>query len=223
MAPITVIIPTSPIPEHPATDTIGKVIASVKRHLPGSEIIVMCDGVRPSVAGRTAQYDGYKDNLRTYGVEIREFDQPMQQARMVRAVLPEVKTELVMFIEHDIVLDEKEIDWKRIKELAAQGYLVRPYWNQGIHPEHEYLMRGELEPGFVKTVQFSGWVFMCRKDYLQRMVDVIGEQNAMLETPLYSVMSEQPWEAWRQVIYLPEGNTVRFHHLDGRQGDAKEW
>ena len=59
MREITVVIPTSPIPSHPSTAIIDETIASVRKQLPDSRIIVTADGVRAEQVGMANNYFEY--------------------------------------------------------------------------------------------------------------------------------------------------------------------
>lgn len=222
---ITVIIPTSPIPSHPSTAIIEKVIASVRKHLPEAQIVIMMDGIRPSVEFRRAQYEDYKNRLKALNlpnVAWVEFHRPTQQAMMLRHVLPQASTESFMFIEHDAYLDERPIPFQDFEDALALVNLIRLYWHPVIHPEHEYLMHGNCGTEFMKTTQFSGWPFVSKTKWFAELIDKhfsLG-QSAMIETVLYSPIVSAPWDEYKLVIWTAsDRDFVSFHHLNGRVGD----
>lgn len=258
---ITVLVPTSPIPSHPSTELLDKVIASIRFHLPESKIIIMADGVRSQVGHRAAQYEEYlsrvSDKLARmeYGNAMMPiFTEPTHQAGMTDMMLDaHVDTPYVAFFEHDVTLvtnqnprDEENtgvthpedcvIRWDEIVDLLESGgsNLVRFYLWEKIWHEHQYLMRGQMIQGssrFIQTVQFSGWPFVARTDYLWHLLTeaVPCGEKTMIEPAVYGLISESSWEQHRLTIYLPEPNGRRFYHLNGRVDattglrDSSDW
>lgn len=225
MNDITVIIPTSPIPAHPSTRIIETVLASVRRHLPDEHIHVLCDGVRPELEHRRRQYEEYVRNMghwRGYGQLMWEIHKEHRhQAGMVKDALADVRTPFFFFCEHDCVLDERPIDWEAIKKLLYSGdaNTVRLYWHETIHPEHTHLMSDRVGD-FVKTIQWSGWPFIGRVDFYQKLLDQYfgGDASSqMLESGLYGPVLASPWEDFKTWIYCkPDRMGVTFRHLNGR-------
>jgi hypothetical protein len=230
---VTCLIPTSPIPSHPSTAIIDEVIAGIRHYFPVAKIIIMCDGVRPSVEHRRSQYQQYLTRLNSSidmfypNVQLKIFADPTQQAWMTRETLKEVTTPFVIFNEHDAILkSEPPIEWDAIFHLLEtdDANLVRFYHWDRIWHEHEYLMRGEfMHSGvhFVRTVQFSGWPFIAKTDYLRRLVtDYFGPHDRkMIETGLYGPICSAPWAAHKMVIYYPD-NADTFLHRNARVGDS---
>ena len=226
-SPISVIIPTSPVPLHPSIAVIENCVDSIRRHLPDSEIIICCDGVRKELDHRAGQYSKYLCALFYQchyvwkNVRYMHHLEHLHQAEMTRRALETVITPLVLFFEHDATLDDKFIDWGAINELllSEEANTVRFYWHCELHPEAMYLM-GERTGPFVKTRQWSSWPHVSRTDFFKK---IIAEHfppgvKKMLETVLYSPVLESPWEAYRTYLYCPEGGDgVRFHHLDARR------
>src|SRR5689334_13225915 len=106
---VTILIPTSPIPRHPDTSLIEECVGAIRSYFSTARIIIMADGVRPSVAYRREQYDGYKTRLaelcnkfKLGRTELKIFSEHSQQAIMTANVLQHhVDTSLIMFVEHD--------------------------------------------------------------------------------------------------------------------------
>lgn len=233
---ITVVIPTSPIPSHPNTEMIEFVISSIRYQLPNSRIIIMCDGVRDAVSHRKEQYEEYKKNLRFLfekdfpKIMIKEFNKPSQQAMMLQSTLSEIEDPVMFFVEHDCVILPKKIDWNAISESLLSDSLryVRFYWQNTIHPEHDYLM-GELVElygsKFIKTKQWSGWPHLStKKQYARDLFQYFNGDNEMLESIFYGPCANSSWNKFRTGIYITEEGTQFFKHLDGRNGeDTKEW
>ena len=237
---LTILIPTSPIPSHPSTDIIDETISGIRLYFPTARIIVMCDGVRASVEHRRGQYQEYLRNLSAKYVgdriEFCYFNDPTQQAWMTREVLKTVvTTSLVLFNEHDACLRAyPPIQWGTIFRLLQTEYanLVRFYHWDRIWHEHEYLMREHFiyeDVEFVQTVQFSGWPFVAKKEYLQKILTdhFAPTERKMIETGLYGPIASAPWEQNKMVIYYPE-NADTFVHRNGRVNelgikDPGEW
>lgn len=196
---ITALIPTSPIPSHPSTEIIERVVSAVRFHLPESRIIIMCDGLRDEVKHRGPQYADYKNNLKVLAntiwknVVIKEFTEHLHQAAMTRETMKDVITPLTLFNEHDAYLvtdrnprdientgrtdhpEDRSINWKDISDIIASGgvNMVRFYLWEKIWHEHEYLMCGQMLQGestFIQTRQFSGWPNIASSDFYRKIL-----------------------------------------------------
>jgi len=221
---ITVLVPTSPIPSHPSTEIISKCLDGIRANLPKSQIIVMADGIREQVLYRAKQYRGFLENLPGQldsNTRLITFEDHMHQAEMTFRTLKEVKTPLVLFVEHDAVLrHEPPIEWLDICDLLMSGRadMVRFYLWEQIWHEHEYLMAGELRHNgvrFVKTRQYSQWPLICTKEYHQRILDPLETRKTMIEPAVYGQVYYGGWEKNKIVIYAPP-NMLTFRHLNGR-------
>ncbi len=251
---ITVLMPTSAIPSHPDTYKIDQCIAGIRHHLPTAEIIIMCDGCRPSVEHRRTQYEEYKQRLvwkaqhdpAWKNIQVVIFDQGGEnhpcQSGMVRSVLARglVKTPLIFFAEHDAPMTtepDKPIDWDRIVKVLEFGLanIVRFYYHEALIPEHSYLFHGSFRlndqgPEFVRTTQYSGWPHVTRTEYMRELIAKYSPfrgKDTVLETCLYSPISDSTWPEFKVVIYADGKNISRFQHTNGRgeaeQRDAVDW
>lgn len=249
---VTVCIPTSPIPRHPDTSLIEECIASVRGYFPDAQILLMADGVRPSVKHRAEQYEEYKENLQVRVVPGHlcaywGFKEHHHQGLMLKRLLWQITTPTVLFVEHDAILrHDPAIRWGTIfKALIEERTLnmVRFYnWDHAPWHEHEYLMRGDYEldgTRFIKTVQFSGWPFISTTEYLKSLLEqhLSNNQKVMLETAFYGPVAAAPWEQNKIAIYAPkwieDGLEIEksrmFTHRDGRsdektgERDPGEW
>lgn len=226
MNDITVIIPTSPIPSHPSTEVIERAIDSIRLHLPDSRILILADGIRQEMQHRKDQYLEYIRRLYALArekyshIDVVPFPLHRQQAGMLKWVMDDIHTPLLMFFEHDATLDDKPIEWDAIKALlfSSEANTVRFYWHQELHPEHSHLMLDRFGP-FVKTVQWSSWPHVSRTSFYQRILaqHFADDDKKMTETVLYSPVLESPWEEYKTVIYAPEPDAIRFHHWDARR------
>jgi hypothetical protein len=221
-SPITVIIPTSPIPIHPSTEIIEKVIHSIRHQLPEAQIWILIDGVREQMKHRAGQYKEYVRrlmNLADEDIILLPFAKHLQQAGMLKIAISEISTPLLLFCEHDAVLDDKPIAWDKIENLllSEEAYLVRLYWNSVPHPEHLAFF-GDRSGEFIKTTQYSGWPHIARVDFYKRVLREYfsGNDKQMLESALYGPCCGMPWEVFKMWVYCPDGDGVRFHHLNAR-------
>lgn len=210
---ITVLIPTSPIPSHPNTEILEKVIDSIRFHLPTSEIIIMADGVREQIGHRTVQYAEYLKRvgecctaMRWGRTSLCLADKHYHQAALTRKVIENyVKTPFIYFSEHDTPLvttfnprdvggngrtiyEDCIIRWDEICDLLASrgANMVRFYLWEKIWWEHEYLMRGQMIQGesrFIQTVQFSGWPNIATTAYYKRLLAEIPEGKKTMIEP----------------------------------------
>lgn len=234
---VTVLIPTSPIPAHPDTSVIEATIDSVRDHLPSAEIIVMCDGVRPEQASRTADYEEYQrrllwlcDHRWTHVTPVRS-EAHQHQANLTRAALEFVRTPCVLFVEHDtpLVTDEP-IDWQSIIAAVRSGEvnMIRLHHEAVILEPHRPLMIDQTPIRIagcplLRTVQWSQRPHVASTDYYRRVIDehFPTTSRTMIEDKLHSVCQVEPWSSNRVAIYAPGTNLKRSLHLDGRGADPK--
>lgn len=245
---ITVVIPTSPIPSHPSTAIIEETIESVRSHLPFSPILIQVDGLRPEQENYRDAYRDYRSRLwdlvaeKWSNVTIAEFGVFQHQASMMKKTIGEIKTPLMLYIEHDTPLCEgKEIDWNGMVYAVQSGTLnsvrLHHYDLGWIHPEHDYLMldreRLYYEPAHlpvIRTVQWSQRAHLTTVDFYKKILSYFkDESRTMIEDHFYNVIDQQiawkgkhaVWEEWRLAIYAPEGHIKRSRDLNGRDGGPK--
>lgn len=241
--PITAVVPVSPIPSHPDTAILDETIASIRHHLPDAPIIVTFDGVRPEDEARHGAYDEHirralwrldklHGNVRPF-----VFDQHKHQTGMLRAVLDEIGTPLLMYVEADtpLVTDEP-IDWPSVTEFLMSGRsnLVR-FHHEGVIPaEHEHMMHGPTgfeDAKFVLTSQWSQRPHVASVAFYRRILASHFSRDArsFIEDKMHGVVDEaflidglMGWDQYRLHIYDPDnGNMKRSYHLDGRAGGPK--
>lgn len=232
---ITVLISTSPIPSHPSTAILDETIQSIRFHLPESEILVMCDGVRPEQEIRRKDYGEYLHRLLwKCNHEYRNIlpiihEEFLHQALMTKQVLNEVRTPLILFMEHDtpLVTDEP-ILWEVCARTIQDGFCnsIRFLHEAGILDEHSYLMRGRdkyLRQDFVKTVQWSQRPHLASTEFYRQILKENFNENSrtFIEDKMHSVVQCAPWERYKLVIYAPPGNMKHSLHSDGRAGERK--
>jgi len=234
---ITVIISSSPIPSHPSPRMIKETIASVRAHLPESEILIMQDGVRPEQEHRRVDYETYKQELlflcrnEYHNVLPIFFDEFLHQAEMTRRTLDKIKTPYLLFLEHDTPLcDSLPIEWDGIVRILESGWAesVRfHHYDLGyIHPEHWHLMidKERQEAGGIKamrTNQYSQRPHVAMVDFYRRMMSNFSENNrTFIEDRVYTLFYEGK-SPFKLAIYTPEGHIKRSRDLNGREGGEK--
>jgi hypothetical protein len=231
---ITVIIPTSPIPLHPSTALIETAIDSIRKHLPGVEILIQCDGVRAENENRREQYEEFKRRLlglccqKYQGVLPILFPEFKHQAEMLRESFEYIKTPLLFYEEGDWRILDRPIDWDAMANAILNGQLnhIRLCRWEEIHPAHEYLMDGHANfDGLpvVLTHQWSGHPALASVEFYKQ---IIGQFRVgcrtLIEEFIYGPVVNAPWSEYKCAIYAPdEGGYKRIEHTDGRQADPK--
>jgi hypothetical protein len=235
---ITVIIPTSPIPSHPSTAITDETIASVRKQLPDSRIIVTADGVRAEQVEMANSYFEYLVALNKQAkVDIVLHTQYIHQAEMMKRVLPDIKTSLLLYLEHDTPLcDDLYIPWTKIADdvLSGEVNLMRfHHYDLGRIPdEHQYLMLPPRQRNvpFIPTIQWSQRAHVTTPAFYSRVLSHFSANSrTMIEDRIYGVImgevaahgKEAAWESWRLAIYNPEGHIKRSRDLNGRDGGPK--
>ena len=230
---ITCVIPTSPIPSHPSTAILDETISSIRFHMPEARIIVMADGLRDEQDDLLENYDLYlrrilhRGNERRLGA-IRVFNGFQHQVGMMRMILPQIQTELLLWCEHDtpLVTDEP-IDWYGCCAAIESGdvNLIRFLHEAHILSEHEHLMLEQIESHGVplrKTIQFSARPHLASVAFYRKLLERFSPNaKCFLEDAAHSFCQSEPWADWRLSIYNPAGNAKRSLHSDGRAGGPK--
>ena len=189
---ISVIVPTSPVPRHPATDHLEETLASIRDRLPRAEIILVADPPRPELAVRHHAYQEYlqqvcwKANLEWTNVLPILLPDWRHQALAVKVALEHVTSPLLLFVEHDTPL-VGEIPWAPICEVLLSGAAnsVRFYHEVEIHPDHAHLMLGGVHTdvmagltggrvdhpiSLLRTVQWSQRPHLARVDFYRNKI-----------------------------------------------------
>ncbi len=239
---VTVIIPVSPIKSHPSTDILDQTIKSIRYHLPTSEIIVTFDGVRGEQVDKVDDYEEFKRralwnfNFNHKNITPVIFYEHMHQTGMMKNIIDDIKTKLIMYVEQDtpLVIDE-EIAFDDIFRTILSGDLnvVRLYHEGVIPREHEYLMHGLLlseDTKFVKTSQWSQRPHVSTIAFYRDMLNSHFSENSksFIEDKMHGVLQNaynddgmQGWNLFRVAIYCPGDNMKRSYHTDGRAGEQK--
>lgn len=243
-APLTALVPTSPIESHPSTEILDETIASIRFHHPDAEIVLMIDGVRPEQEHLRERYEQYvarilwRCNFEWRRVVPLRFEEHTHQVGMTRRALDLVRTPLVLFVEHDtpLVLD-CPIPWDDIERAITDGDLnvVRLFHEGCRQTEHRHLELGDPidlhHMPTLRTMQWSQRPHVASTAFYREMLARHFTEGArtMIEDVLHGKAEEawlrdgeMAWHLWRIGIYAPEGNMKRSYHLDGR-GEASKF
>jgi len=225
---ITVLISSSPILSHPSNEIVAETIRSVQHQLPDAPIVLMCDGVRPEQESKRAAYSGYLESLGSLPVSVVIEKEFCHQALMTMHALEQVETPFVLFVEHDTPIVDRFIDWMMFKQQLSSGTtnMIRCHYDETIHPEHQYLMRGKSGTNLIKTIQWSQRPHLANTQWYGDLLKANFNLNSrtFIEDKIYSPVVNAPWEAYRLTIYDPEGNgqmMKRSGNLDGRSTEPK--
>lgn len=237
---VTVLMSTSPIPTNPSTEVIEKAIESIRYHLPDAEILIMADGVRKEQQHLQKDYQEFlrtilwKANLEWENITVIAFEEHEHQLGMTRKTLPLVDTELVFFLEHDMLLKKRKIEWDKIIPLVKSEYMdtIRFYFDKQLEPAHEYLftsMQPETINGvrLVKTGQWSQRPHISKKSYYEQILSEYASENAysMIEDAIHGLIADDfvvnGWGHNKVAIYTPGDNYSFAYHIDGRGNESK--
>lgn len=239
---ITVLVPTSPIKMHPDTTVIEETIKSIRDRLPNSRIILMFDGVREEQADRRAGYEEYirrvlwLANWEWSNVYPMIFDEHTHQAEMTRQALRHVRTDTILFVEHDTPLCE-DIPFRELRWCVASNTfnVIRLHHEALILPDHKHMML-DSEPQtyygipILRTAQWSQRPHVASTDFYRRMLDTYFTDHAktMIEDGIHGKVAEAyrtrglvGWNEFKVGIYAPKGDMKRSYHTDARGQDSK--
>jgi hypothetical protein len=229
---MTIIIPSSIIPSHPDTRILEQTIESIRYHFPTEEIIITFDGVREEQKDRQSDYDKYIQkalflcNTKWNAIPLI-FNEHVHQIGMMKEALKHVKTPLVLYVEQDMPLvTDEPIEWDKINKFILDGHAntVRLHFEAFIPEPHKYLMIGEPENGFLRTIQWSQRPAVTLTDHYKFLVDNYFTENAkcFIEEVLHGKAQTEDWEIFKLWIYHPDGGNIkRAFTIDGREGTEK--
>lgn len=239
----TAVVVTSPSKLHPSTDMLRETLDSIRFHSPLCEILVMFDGVRPEAKKATDAYEEYVNRaLHMINAEYQNVvpfvaKNHMHQSGLMRWALDEIRTPLVLFMEHDTPFrtnawPEWEIPWVMVEDVVMSGMLnvARFHFEATIPWEHDHLM---LDPGpidildvpFRRTAQWSQRPHLARTEFYRWLMATYftPHSRCMIEDCVLGpaergAHDKAEWANWRIGIYSPDGSLARTLHTDGRQG-----
>lgn len=230
---ITVVTPVSPIPSHPDTSILERTVESVRHHLPDAEIVLLFDGVRDEQEHLTEPYREHIAKVLKLGwgnVSPFLFANHTHQVGMLRNVIDDITTPLMMFVEQDTpLLTDRAIDWALITEwlLTGRSNCIRLYHEEVVPEPHQYLMHGMDAGPFLKTAQYSARPHVATvSQYRKWLTEFTPHANTFLEDKLHSVVQEavkhQGWGSQKVHIYAPDNDGWRrSDHLNGRGAESK--
>lgn len=247
---ITVLIPTSPTPEHPSTRSLEEVVRSVRQQLPDAEILIGFDGVRREQAVRACDYEEYArrvcelcEHVWSGVTPVVDPELPwLHQANITRRLLELVRTPAVLFVEHDTPLTEDPIPWGDLEAVVVSGpcHVVRFHFEVAVHPEHEHLMLDQKPQlcmsdhsagvPLLRTAQWSQRPHLASRAFYDRILDTYFglDSRTMIEDVMHGVLQyyysnygEAGWEQFGVWMFAPEGSIKRSDHLDTRGDDPK--
>lgn len=232
-------MPTSPIPTHPDTSILETTVASVRHWLPDAEIILTFDGLGPEHYHRHDSYEEYIRRalwLADHGgwgpVRPELFSSHHHQSGMMRQVITEISTPLLLYVEHDapLVTDEP-IDFDAAAQflLSGRGDLLRFHHESVIPMEHRHMMhdgyRHHCE--VIRTTQWSQRPHLATRAFYSRILDshFSWSDRTFIEDRMHGIVDNAylrfgmlGWQQYRLHIYNPGGeNLKRSYHLDGRK------
>lgn len=238
MPDISVIVPISPIKQNPEISILSETIASIRHHLPDSEIILCFDGVRPEQDPRRGDYEEAIRRIlwtadRSWGAVVPfVWDDHLHQVGMLRRVIETIETPLMMLVEQDtpLVCDEF-IAWDSITEFIMSGKsnCVRLHHEAVLPQEHLPMMHG-VEEDFIRTSQFSARPHVATVAfYRQLLAKFSPDAQCFVEDLAHGLIDEAykrdgmaGWNLWRLHIYAKDPNNLcRSRHTDGRAGEPK--
>jgi hypothetical protein len=212
---------------------LEKTIDSIRYHLPACEILILLDGVRSEQEHRRAAYEEYKRAVvwkcqhQWNNILPVVFDQFEHQAGMMVKVIDgqaaAIHTPLLFFVEHDMQILPREIDWEYIvrKIEAGAADSIRLYQQEEIIPVHQYLMCGK-DDQLIRTSQYSQHPHVATVQFYHKMLKHFRQgSKTMIEDFAYTFIAERPWDQWKLAIYAPPGGYKRIEWVDGRDTDPK--
>lgn len=238
-------VTTSPTASDPSTHDLMLTSLSIKG-LFDCPLIYGADGVRPEQRDLTARYEEKLDTLR--GVCDGDDDMCVlrlpawgHQANVLRMLLAEVTTPLVLVLEHDTPLTpDVEIDWQTAAECILSRELdsIRFLHESAPLAEHAHLFIDRAtEPQYfgtmpyVRTVQWSQRPHLAHTQWYRWLLDTYFSRSsrAFVEDVMHSVvvnawnaLGMEGWEHFRLAVYAdPVPTMQRSFHLDGRAGGDK--
>lgn len=205
---------------------ISETLDSVRHHLPAAPIFLLFDGVRPEQEHRKQDYHTHIARVleKDFGlVQPVMFGTHQHQVGMMRYVIGDIATPLLLLVEHDAPLEREPIDWQACTDLITSGAadIVRFHHESHVLDAHKHLMR-EKRGLFWRTVQWSARPHLASVEYYKWVLrDCFSpEANTFLEDVLHGAAQVKP-DKHRLFLYNPEGNIRRSRHLNGRGDDPK--
>ena len=236
---LTVLIPTSPIPSHPSTAILDETIANIRKYT-DAEIVIMFDGIHPSLIKRADKYTKYRQSVAEKyssdeSITLSYFPSHEHQTGMTRVILDTfVDTPLIMFCEHD-TSPIGDIPFQQLCDFvqhAQEINYLRFNIFENIPLEHEYLML-DKQPIIVddvpitRTIQWSQRPHIAKTDWYRKILAENFPEGfkGMIEDVMHGKVqdsyNQHKKDLFGLAIYTPPGNQLRSYHSDGRGADEK--
>jgi len=224
---ITAVIATSPIPAHPSTSFITEANASMRWHLPDVPALVLMDGVREEQQCWAERYAKYKTALRNKNwpnTTLVEFPTYHHEAGMLRAVFDQIKTPLVLYLQHDSEMSLVPIDWPGIvtalvdNEVSSIRFNTCEAESEGPDFDRGRMVTKSGVP-LLKTTQFNNFpAIITRLETYRDLFQVFKRAQCHIdEGPARYAIEQDNWNKFRFTIYNPEGSKVRCCHNNARE------
>jgi hypothetical protein len=219
---VTAVVTTSPIPSHPDTSIIAATYESIRFHFVDIPVLILADGVRIEQKCWTERYENYKRQLHDRGwvnCRILEFQEFKHQAGMIRDAISMIYTPLILWVEHDLPLLKKPIQWDGIVQalLARDVCSVRFPMDDVKKPYYE---RGTIEShgvSLTKTVEFSSLPNIARKDLYEFIIPHFQEAKIHFEcNKICGLFHEDDCKQWPLSMYNSPDGQYRAGSLAGR-------
>ena len=243
---VTAIIPISPLPSHPDPVVLEMTIESIRDRLPGTEIILMFDGVAPTLQHLALPYKEFIHTMlwraeHHWGnVLPLVFPEHKHQTLMTVEALSYIDTPVLLWSEMDTPL-VNDIPFDALVPVITSGEanVIRFSHEALVLEPHQFLMLDSApvevqgQP-FIRTRQWSGRPHLASVDYYRRISagwattpEPWGGRR-FIEHIMYGHVEADPWDQHRVHLYAPEapypdGTYVRSLHTDGRRYGAAEY
>lgn len=235
---ITVVMPTSPIKSNPETTIIDETIASVRRHLYESKIIITFDGVRPEQEDLQEAYTEFTKRVlfkyKNRGIYPLIYNHHAHQVQMARDAISHTKTDLILYVEHDTPLTDVDINFRSCVNLLLNGGadLIRFHFEAQIPEPHITMMLDSFEyedVTYIKTFQWSQRPHLATRSFYDRILDTCftADAKSFIEDKMHGVVAnnharngKNGWSNYGLVIYN-DGVLKHSYHTDGREGASK--
>jgi hypothetical protein len=221
---MTAVITASPLPSHPDFSILAETVESVRERLPGNEICIAFDGAREPNAD-------YEEHIRRVSWWANQYwpetwihytGKWKHQAGTLKDVLPHIQSGALLVLEADTPI-MGDIPFGRLVELVYEETFnhIRLHYDDKIHPEHKYLMRGMSYGETMRTVQYSQRPHVALVSWYSELLSHIPDTaRTYVEDEVYGWIANSEWERWKLGIYAPK-HMKRSYHLDGRGGIPK--
>lgn len=224
---VTAVVTTSPIPSHPSTAVIDETYESIRHHFPTIPIMILADGVREEQTCWKERYATYLQSINQKewpGVQIHQFQKFMHQAGMIRETLNQVRTPLILWIEHDLPLVKDHIPWDGISQALLDNTVCSVRFLMQGESKKPYYERGDIEVhgvSLTKTVEFTSLPNIARKDMYEFIVPHFDHAQIHLEcNNTQGLFHKDDCDKWKLSIYNPPDGKARVGSLDGRSTGA---